>query len=236
MKLVLCLLVLAVSLSMAGHPTLFGNVGSGSNWQSSDAETILWSQLPTGNAMASQKFTDYDSTEVDCGVADDFEFTETTVMNKIRWWGAYFNGGGPDPVDCYAQIYLYNDDGTGNAPTLPEHSTAIQYWAIAPGDYTEVPDLEGFVFEYEFPTWVVFDANTKYWIEIRKVFSFSALGQWGWVQSEPIFLSPAVQGTIGFGSGYTWWTAVAYDTAFELIFDDALALESSTWGDIKTIF
>ena len=182
MKLVLFVLVLAVSLSMAADPTLFGGVGGGSTWPGSDADTVYWAQAPTGFAMASQKFTDMDSTATDCGVADDFEFLEETTINKIRWWGVYWSGAGPYPVDCYAQIYLYLDDGTGNAPTLPEHSTAIQYWAIAPGEYTELPDGDNFVIEYELPTWVVFDANVKYWIEFRKVFSFSEFGQWGWVR------------------------------------------------------
>ncbi|NOQ22024.1 MAG: hypothetical protein GQ565_05155 [Candidatus Aegiribacteria sp.] len=233
MKLVLCVLILAVSLSMAGHPVATGNYGGTSNWQGTD-DIVVWSQLPSTGLMASQKFTDYDSTAVDCGVADDFEFTTETTINKIRWWGGYWNGAGPFPVVCYSQIYLYNDDGTGNAPTLPEHSSAINYWAIAPADYTETVDGDYFVYEYIFPADVVFDANTKYWIEIRKAFDFAGIGQWGRVQSTPIFLSACVQGTIGFSGGPVYWTALANDAAFELISE--AALEASTWAEIKTIF
>lgn len=239
MKLVFCLLILAVSISMAGQPTATGNVGNGANWQGSgsDVEDILWSQLPAEGIKASQKFTDYDSTDVDCGVADDFEFTTETTINKIRWWGGYWNGAGPFPVECYSQIYLYADDGTGNAPTLPEHASAINYWALAPADYTEDPALDYFVYEYELPEWVTFDAGVKYWVEFRKVFSFSDYGQWGTIKSEPIFLSPCVQGTIGFGAGAPeYWTTMDSDIAFELIFDDELALEASTWAEIKAIF
>ncbi|MEA3265493.1 MAG: hypothetical protein U9P42_00925 [Candidatus Fermentibacteria bacterium] len=232
MKLVLLVLVVAVALSFAGQITSFNINHSESTWQGSDAEDILWSQLPTGSAMASQYFDDmypgYDS-----GVADDFEFAESTTINKIRWWGGYWNGAG-GPIDSPVEIYLYLDDGTGNAPTLPQHSSAIQSWMISAGDYTEVADGSNFVLEYEFPSWVVFDADVKYWFEIRKAFPFDPLGQYGWIQSDPIALSPCVQGFDGLGT--VWWTAQTTDAAFELIFDDVLALERSTWAGIKANF
>ncbi len=232
MKLVLSILVLAVSLGIAGQPSATGGVSGGSTWEGIDTEFVYWTQLPTGSAMGSQYFPDmypaYDS-----GVADDCEFAVSTTINMIRWWGGYWNGAG-GPIDSPVEIYLYLDDGTGNAPTLPQHSSAIASWMIAAGGYTEVADGANFVMRYEFPEWVVFDAGQKYWFEIRKAFPFDPLGQYGWIQSEPVALSPCVQGFDGLG--IVWWTAGTTDAAFELVFDDEIALERSTWADIKTIF
>lgn len=232
MKLVLFVLVLAVSLSIAAEPTAIGDVGGESTWPGSDTEFIYWTQLPTGGAMGSQYFPDFFPT-YDAGVADDFEFAVSTTINRIRWWGGYWNPG-PGPVDSPVEIYLYLDDGTGNAPTLPQHTTAIDSWMIPVGGYTEVADGSNFRCEYDFPLWVVFDPAVKYWFEIRKAMPLGTCGQYGWVQSEPVALSPCVQGFDGLG--VPWWTAQTTDAAFELVFDDTIALERSTWADIKTVF
>ena len=232
MKLVLSMLVLAVSLSMAAEPTAIGDIAGGTTWQGSDVETVFWTQLPTGSAMGSQNFTDEPT--YDAGVADDFEFAVSTTINRIRWWGGYWNGTAPLPIDSPMEVYLYLDDGTGNAPTLPQHSSAIASWMIPVGAYTQVADGANYRCEFDFPTWVVFDAGQKYWFEARIAMPFTPQGQYGWIQSEPVSLSPCVQGFDGLG--IAWWTAGTTDAAFELVFDDAIALERSTWADIKTIF
>ncbi len=236
MKPLLLVLGLAVSLSTAGDPTATGDIissGSGSSWQGSEYEIVRWSQLPTGSAMGSQYFPDMYPT-YDAGVADNFEFAETTTIMRIRWWGGYWNGSGSYPVDSPVEIYLYLDDGTGNAPTLPQHTSAIKSWMIPMGDYDEVLDGSDYRCEYIFPSYVVFDLNTHYWLEIRKAFPFDPLGQYGWIQSEPVSLSPCVQGFDGLG--IVWWTAQTTDAAFELIWTPPPALDRSTWAEIKTIF
>lgn len=222
-----------VAFCFAGELTLFGGNAGTSSYGGFDDETILWSQLPTGFAMASQYFDDM-YPDYDSGVADDVEFATETTVNKIRWWGGYWNGTAGDPIDSPVEIYLYNDDGTGNAPTLPQHTSAIESWTIAPGEYTEVADGDNYMVEYVFPSWVVFDADTKYWIEIRKAFPFEPLGQYGWIQAEPVTLSSCVQGFDGLGT--VWWTPQGVDAAFELIWDDAVSLNRSTWAGIKTVF
>jgi len=227
------LFALAVSLSIAGHPTATGNAGTGSSRQGSDDEDVFWTQLPTGIPMPSQYFTDM-YPEYDCGVAEDFEFPTETSINRIRWWGGYWNTSEPFPIDAPVEIYLYLDDGTGNAPTLPQHSSAIASWMIPVGDYTEVQDADNFLCTYDFDESIVFNADTKYWFEIRKAYAFDPCGQYGWIVSEPGFLAPCVQGFDGLG--IDWWTPGDTGAAFELIFDDALVLEASTWGRIKTIF
>ncbi len=232
MRFVFLVMVIAVSIAMAGHITAIGGVQGGTSWQGSEAETVYWSQLPTGYAMGSQYFPDYYPT-YDAGVADDFEFAASTSINKIRWWGGYWNPG-PGPVDSPVEIYLYLDDGTGTAPTLPQHSSAISSWMINPGEYTEILDGANYMCEYVFSPWVDFDPNQTYWFEIRKAFPLNPFGQYGWIQAEPVTMAPCVQGFDGLGT--VWWTAQTTDAAFELIFDDALALQRSTWGSIKTVF
>ncbi len=234
MKALFFVLVLAVSLSMAGHPTAMGdNTGGGSTWQGSDDEDIYWSQLPTGSAMGSQYFPDL-YPEYDAGVADDFEFLSTKTISDIRWWGGYWNTIQPLPIDSPVEIYLYLDDGSGNAPTLPQHTSAIRSWMIPAGWYTEVADGADYRCEFGFPAHVTFEPGVKYWLEIRKVYEFDPYGQYGWIQSEPVSLSPCVEGFDGLG--IIWWTAQTTDAAFELIWADQLELEISTWAEIKTIF
>ena len=231
MKLVLCLLVLAVSLSMASV-TADVEGTSETTWSSGDAEVILWEQPQTGGAQGSQYFTDM-YPDYDAGVADDFMFPTSTNCNRIKWWGGYWNSSEPFPIVAPVEIYLYLDDGTGTSPTLPQHSSAIQSWMIPVGDYDEVADLDNFLCTYDFPAIVVFDANVTYWVEIRKAYAFDPYGQYGFVESAPGFLAPCVQGVDGLG--IDWCTPRDAGAAFVLIYDDA-ALDASTWGDIKTIF
>ena len=232
MKLVLIVLMLSVSIITAGNLT--ANVAgiSETYLQGTDVEIVYWTQPPTGGLMASQYFDDL-YPAYDAGVADDFEFTVSTSINRIRWWGGYWSGAVP-PVVSPVEIYLYFDDDTGGAPTLPQHTTAIASWMVAPGDYTEVADGSDWRCEYDFPTLVTFDPGVKYWIEIRKAFPFDPLGQYGLVRSEPINLAPCVQGFDGMG--IVWWTAEVTDAAFELIWVIELSLEKSTWADIKATF
>ena len=129
MKPLLLVLALTVSLVIAGDPTATGDIISSgtSSPQGSEYEVILWSQLPTGSALGSQYFPDM-YPDYDAGVANDFEFAETTAIKRICWWGGYWNSQGPYPIDSPVEIYLYLDDGTGNAPTLPQHTSAIASW------------------------------------------------------------------------------------------------------------
>ena len=233
MKLVFCALALTASLSMSVDITSSGEGSSGTNWQPSDSETLLWEQLPTGTPHGSQYFTDR-YPDADAGVADDVMFASTTKANKIKWWGGYFNTTASLPVVAPVEIYLYNDIGSGFCPTLPQHSSAIDSWMIGVGEYAEVADQDNWLCTYEFPEWVVFEANVKYWIEIRKAYAFDPYGQYGFVESDPGFLAHSVQGFDGLS--IPWWTPLDAGAAFVLIWDDALALEASTWADIKAIF
>lgn len=232
MKLVLSLFALVATISFAGAITTTGGTSSVSTYHGTDTETILWSQLPTGSAMASQNFTDEPT--YDAGIADDFEFATETTINKIRWWGGYWGGTNPLPIVAPIEIYLYMDDGSDSSPTLPQHTSAIDSWMVDATDYTEVADGSNYVCEYVFPSSIVFDPGQKYWFEVRKAMDYAGNGQYGWIQSSPISLSSCVQGFDGLA--VVWWTPQSIDAAFELIFDDTVSLTRSTWAGIKTNF
>ncbi len=233
MKALFFVLALAVSLSMAEHPTAMGDsISSGtSSWQGSDDEWLHWSQLPNEFPLSSQYFTDL-YPAWDSGVATDFMFLEQTTVNMIRWWGGYWNTSEPLPIVAPVEIYIYLDDGTGASPTLPQHSSAIQSWMIQIGDYDEVADGNYYLCEYAFPGSVVFEACVTYWVEIRKAYAFDPFGQYGWIGSVPGLYAPCVRGFDGLG--IIWWTPQITDAAFELSFFESL--QPTTWAEIKTIF
>ncbi len=158
--------------------------------------------------------------EFDDGVTGEQGETEESENPKLHLVG-------PEP-----SILL--DDGTDNAPTLPQHTSAIQSWMIFPGDYDEVPDGSNYRCEYNFYGGVTFSAGVRYWFEIRKAFAFDPYGQYGWVESTPGFLSPCVQGFDGLA--IAWWTPRDAGAAFELAWVPNPALQRSTWAEIKTIF
>lgn len=233
MKFLLLMLALAVSLSIAENPTAMRDPisSSGSGWQGSEYEWLHWSQPPNWVPLASQYFTDL-YPDWDSGVANDFMFPIQTTVNIIRWWGDYWNTSEPFPIASPVEIYLYLDNGFGNAPTLPQHSSAIASWMIPIGSYDEVADGDYYLCEYVFPEWVVFDIGVTYWVEIRKAYAFDPYGQYGWVTSGDVLFEPCVQGFDGLG--IDWWTPRDIDVAFQLSF--CTSLEATTWAEIKTIF
>jgi len=204
-----------------------------SHFSSTAGETVIWSQLPTGYPLASQYFPDL-YPEYDAGVAVDIQYDELKCFDLICWWGDYWNSTTPPPIDAPLELYIYEDDGTGNAPTLPQHISAIRSYSIEAGSYDEYQDGNYWKCVYDMPEYFYCLPDQKYWIEIRKVMPFSNDGQWGWCESEPVIMSPCVQGFDGLG--IEWWTPQVADVAFELIYVWHPALERTTWADIKTIF
>jgi hypothetical protein len=114
------------------------------------------------------------------------------------------------------------------------HSTATRSYIYPPGCYSEIEDGVYWKYECQFPGYLTCLPGQKYWIEIRRVMEFNPYGQWGWCVSEPVIISPSVQGFDGLG--IEWWTPQAQDVAFQLVYVPPMALERTTWADIKTIF
>ncbi len=218
----------------AGPITSCGDIPYSREHSSSTAgETTVWSQLPTGYPLASQYFPDL-YPNYDSGVAVDIQFDETTCFSEIYWWGDYWNGTTTPPILASLEIYIYEDDGTGNAPTLPQHTSAVRSYSFEAGAYWEEEDGDYWRCRCYLPYPFYCLGGQKYWIEIRKVMPFNPDGQWGWCASEPVIMSPCVQGFDGLG--VEWWTPQETDVALELIFIWPPALERTTWADIKSTF
>jgi hypothetical protein len=179
-------------------------------------QDIIWDNggtVPAGNLYSSQRDDCYPFISQ---VADDFWFEEETVVTDFHWYGGFWGGTAFDPVDF--EIYIYADDGTGNAPTgggMPDPSSTALWTGFFPG-VTGLPlDPNGF-YSYE----VVFDppftamAGEKYWIAAVSYFCFPP--QWGWANTDIITGSPSVQGFPFLGTAF--WTPIdpAVDMAFYL--------------------
>lgn len=233
-RVLFSLLLVTAFPSMAGPITSYGGAPSErTHFPSTAGETIIWSQLPTGYGYSSQYFLDM-YPEYDSGVASDFQFDTYESFNIVRWWGEYWNSSLWPPLDAAVEVYIYEDDGTGNAPTLPQHSSAIRYYSYTSEYYSEVEDGEYWKYECELYDHFTCLPGQKYWIEIRRVMEFDPYGQWGWSSSEPVVMSPLVQGFDGLG--IEWWTPQDADAAFLLVYVPPPALERTTWADIKTTF
>jgi hypothetical protein len=191
------------------------NVPNGPTRAPKNVQNVIWDNggtIPGGNALSSQLDQVYPFVSQ---MADDFILTEGMNVTDVHWWGLFWNGTGFDPTDFY--IYIYADDGTGNAPTgggMPDPSPTALATYFFPAVTGLPADPNGFN-EYNvtlnppFPA----NANVKYWIAIQAVFAFPP--QWGWAQSSIIQLHDAMQGFPLLG--YEFWTMDNYvDVAFYL--------------------
>ena len=187
----------------------------GTGMQGCNRDDIIWDNgepIATSNLYSSQLDEIYPFVSQ---VADDFHLAIDAVITDVHWWGGFWGGDPIDPIDFY--IYIYADDGTGNAPTgggMPDPSPTALATYMFPG-VSGVVNPDGF-YEYEVildPPFQIAGCN-KYWIAIQAYFPFPP--QWGWANTDAIQLSPAVQGFPLLGTNF--WTVIdpAVDMAFYL--------------------
>ena len=160
-------------------------------------DEVIWDNgLPGSGSyvIASQLDTNY---SFNAQTADDFMFNGVAEITGVVWYGGFFDETTPDVINpCDFNIYIYEDDGTGNAPTgggtaNPE-TTKLYYsfenvLGVKIGEYS---------CSYEVGLDPVFNAQhgVKYWIVMQAVFNYPP--QWGWLNltDNQIQLSPSVQG------------------------------------------
>lgn len=191
------------------------NVPSGPTLAPKNKQDVIWDNGGTisgGNALSSQLDQVYPFVSQ---IADDFIFTDAMDVTDVHWWGAYWNGTALDYCDFY--IYIYADDGTGNAPTgggMPDPSPTALATYFFTGLSGQPEDPNGFR-EYNVTLSPPFSAsaNVKYWIAIQAVFPFPP--QWGWAQSGIIQLHDAMQGFPLLGNAF-WTLDNLVDLAFYL--------------------
>jgi hypothetical protein len=128
-------------------------------------------------------------------VADDFIFEDENMeVLGVRFWGNFWGVGQPlDQVDF--NIFFYEDDGTGNAPTgegmeNPE-STALASYFIE--GVSSVNDSGQRFYYIDLPSPFLALEGEKYWLVVQAV--FEVLPKWGRVTNDgTIHLSPSVYG------------------------------------------
>ncbi len=166
----------------------------------------------------------------DFTVADDFIFTENTVLNGVNWVGGY-EGQDYQQGNFDWAIVIYDDDGSGNAPGI-----ITNVLAFTPSQYNKVfleDDGSSIFYKYsvELPEPIHFQANTKYWIAIFGV------GTWNPMSTVGVHLSILLHSCV-YGSNYMgrpYWTDSNFDVCFQLIEAKAdLDCEGSLiWAKIK---
>ena len=163
-------------------------------------------------------------------VCDDFILTDDCTIDSIIVWQIY-EGGRPSWMNI-----VFSED-TGDS----DPNTAVEVWSASAPCINEWID---YIFGYDiYKTTIVviesgesppeLSAGTRYWLEVQADITdncFLLVGTWAngsytwyndgsgvWVRSD-----------IQFGEGT--------DAFFELYGYETSALESSTWGSIKTLF
>jgi len=163
---------------------------------------------------------------LDAYCADDFVFTEETVVNDIHWGGGYWNG---DPVGYPWGIAIMYDDGTGNAPDSHPQTPSIAGYVFTDAECNPI-DLGGGYFEYSvvLPADLTFPQG-KYWISIWGI--GATMPQTGWGYHDTILEHMGVFGSDYFS--FPFWTntidvfGAAYDFAFQLTYEDEPEPEAS---------
>jgi len=179
-------------------------------------DDVIWDNGQPGTwTIASQLDAGY---PFNAQAADDFMFDTETDITGAGWYGRFWNGP-PDEINpCDFNIYIYADDGTGNAPTgggmaNPE-TTALESYTL---DDVLGESIGEHTFSYEVTLNPTFTAqpDEKYWIVFQAKFNFPP--QWGWLNTDnPVQLSPAVQGFPALEMPF--WTPTDHgDQAFYLL-------------------
>ena len=163
-------------------------------------------------------------------VADDYIFTENTLVSGVKWVGGYVESGYQQGNFDWA-IVFYNDDGTENAPGV-----ITNYYLFTPAQYNKVflEDMGAAIFyEYsvDLPEIIHFQANMKYWIAMFGLGEINPISIVG--THEPFLLHYAV-----FGSDYwaiPYWTDGDFDMCFQLVAPkpELDASGSLSWSDVE---
>ena len=169
--------------------------------------------------------------------ADDFLFDtgDDYLVRGLVWEGRYWNPGTPYNIVAF-HVYIYPDDGTGNAPCLPvadpldggtpygsdpydpgNPGCSLEHYVIPIEDVTTtgLGGTDDFEYVAELPGGVEFVASdgVKYWIAIQSENTFQP--QWGIYNVDPGQLHVAVGGFPLLGVDF--WTDEEHgDTAFKL--------------------
>ena len=162
------------------------------------------------------------------GIADDFILSSAASIQNIRFWIVYTSGSAPTSYD----LVISQDNGDSDP------NTATTVWnENVPCTVVDTGDTNwGFII-WEITCAIPMDAypslsaGPRYWLEI--VFSNPSPTDYVLVEA-PVFGQLCYTGGVPDWARCDTWTDPC-DVFFEL-YDTPVALDRSTWADIKTIF
>jgi hypothetical protein len=150
-------------------------------------------------------FGGFGSDGVAITVADDFRFAENTLVDRITWWGGYFNPPAADPDNFVVRIFG-DDNGRPGSLFITIPAGAADKVAtgryVNPGLYPE--------FRYSVSVSFLAEGGYRFWISIVNP---ASPGSWLWEASSNSIANPGVQRS--FNHPVTGpWEPYTDDTAF----------------------
>ena len=144
--------------------------------------------------------------------ADDFECNSPLPVHDVHWWGSYWAGQDPQPIDGFV-IRFFDDAGGLPGPkvyeqyiTGPSNET---FYGFSPYDNTNV-------YQYDCVLPEPFDQvpGRIYWLSVSVDQGWDDTPYWGWHTSAADFLSDAMQAEQP--EPWAWNPIIDEDFAFEL--------------------
>jgi hypothetical protein len=138
-------------------------------------------------------------------VADDFQFTQDTVIGRLHWWGGYFN---PPPGPDNFIIQLFADNGGQPGSVLSDFSLG-SVAKFSTGNYLNPGLYPEFRYSAELLSPFQAQANVRYWLSIIN----PPRDIWLWEVSA----SPVNVGVQRSRDGGATWQPYFDNTAFEVV-------------------
>ena len=196
-----------------------------------------WSQPPNLDGLIGSSEI-ISAIGIETEIVNDFYFTGDYWIERVTWWGGYWNGNGCGDIGVatYWNLRFYDDGGC-----CP--STVLEEYVAAYGSETFVYCQAGIypIFEYLACPEVWCMGNTLYWFSAQAT-DHAFPPQVGRIASAEVISCDSVFRSLYFG--YPDWTpcidvfGVPYDASQQL--DDFICIgvstERTTWGSLKALY
>ncbi len=195
-------------------------------------DQILWMQVGCfDEAMDSSR--DTDGLVFNSLCADDFYSATDYALTRIEWWGATYI---PHDIESFIITFYRNNgcDGPVETEIVSQQVTeTFNQQTVMDPYYHYHTNLQP----------VLMDADTNYWISIQAVLPLAGFDYWYWVVSDQQYVWGCDAMIKSEYWGYPDWTVIVdigYELAAGLSFvlrsNLGLAVERSTWSEVRTLF